>query len=205
MSKFRVSIKIQGLELEVEGTRDDVPALRKSLTQQLGGLFVPAMEIVDSVSSSQPPTDSTTVTEETNKRKRKPRATHSRSSGETREEKPVDWRHDTTKYGSPKQAWKTADKALWLLYVSAIEANVKELSGSQIVLTFNKHFRQAGQLKIWNVNRDLGRLKTSSQGQPPLVSEDTTKNPPTWFLTEAGIKAAQKLVGESLGQQPSSE
>ena len=66
--------------------------------------------------------------------------------------------------------------------------------------SLNKHFRQAGPIKTGNVNRDLGRLKAAQDGQPPLVSEDTTKNPSCWFLVEAGSKEAQKLVAEALGQ-----
>jgi hypothetical protein len=45
MSKFHIKLKLQGLELEVEGTRDDLPVIRRSLGQQFEGLLNPATEI----------------------------------------------------------------------------------------------------------------------------------------------------------------
>ena len=87
---------------------------------------------------------------------------------------------------------KTVDKAIWLLHVVK-----QELSGSVLVATFNKHFRQAGMITVSNANRDLGRSKSKS---PPFVGEDTTKNPPQWFLTEEGTRQANKLVGDALGR-----
>jgi hypothetical protein len=110
---------------------------------------------------------------------------------------PIDWRHDPSKWGSPQQGWVTSDKAIWLLYVVSKEVNVSELNARVITNTFNKHFRQAGQLFVGNINRDLGKLKGRS---PAVIAEDTIKDPPAWFLTDAGIKHAQGLIAQSIGQ-----
>jgi hypothetical protein len=203
---FHIKLKVQGLELEVDGTRDDIPVIRQSLAQQFAGLMQPATDIVEgraSKSALNSVTESNESLQGNQRPKRKARSTKNRASGQgdAAEESAVDWRHDTTKYGSPQQSWTASDKAVWLLYVASNEAGVLELSGNRISSTFNKHFRQAGLINTGNVNRDLGRLKTSRKGEPPWVSEDTTKEPPAWFLTEAGNRAAQSLVAQALGQQ----
>lgn len=87
-------------------------------------------------------------------------------------------------------------KSLWLLFVATNETDIKEMGSAMITETFNKHFRQSGPILAHNVARDLGRLKKKT---PPQVSEDTTQNPSAWFLTEAGIREAQKLVTEARG------
>lgn len=35
MGKFHIKLKLQGLELEVEGTRDDLPQIKRSLGDPL--------------------------------------------------------------------------------------------------------------------------------------------------------------------------
>lgn len=86
---------------------------------------------------------------------------------------------------------------MWLLNVAANEVDTKEMTANQIADTFNKHFRQAGPIRVGNVSRDLGVKKRHT---PALVSEDTTKSPPAWFLTEAGIKQANELAGKARGE-----
>jgi hypothetical protein len=208
MAKFHIRLKLQGLELEVEGSRDDIPAIRQSLNQQLAGLLGPATDMAEG-KTSKPITiqseDDGSSGNGSTKRRRKNRSATARNSsqGESSEDSALDWRHDTARYGSPPQTWSASDKAIWLLYVAKNEANAGEMSGSRLASTFNKQFRQAGQIQTGQVNRDLGRLKTARKGEPPLVSEDITKTPPAWFLTDTGTKHAQKLVAQALGEQQS--
>lgn len=203
MSKFKVRMKLQGFELEIEGSREDVPLIAQNLSQQLSGLMAPTGAIIEgetveparvaavlSPSADQPSASSQA------KRKPRKRSSAAKPANDVAETV-INWRHDSAKYGSPKQVWATSDKALWLLYVVKSETDNTELSGSQIADTFNKHFRQAGTIRNFNVNRDLGKLKVGKGAS--LVGEDTTKNPSRWFLTEAGEKKAQELVGQALG------
>jgi hypothetical protein len=132
------------------------------------------------------------------KRTRRKRVQAQATNEPSAEEDAVDWKHDPSKYGSPKQGWSTADKSLWLLYVVSQEAGVRELSGQRIVATFNKHFRQAGTIQIRYVSRDLGGLKVKKTPAP--VAEDTTKTPSAWFLIDEGVKMAQSLVADALGR-----
>lgn len=206
MSKFRIKLKLQGLELEVEGTKDDLPLLTKSLAHQFEGLIRPAAEMAGGEDNLPIQSNATVINAaEAGKKKRKTKSGQVRSStpGDAAGERAVDWKHDPSEFGSPLQTWSSVDKSIWTLYVAEQKANVKEMTGTRIAMTFNKHFRQAGPIKTGNVNRDLGKLKVAQDGKPPLVSEDTTQNPPVWFLVEAGINEAKKLVGVARGQAAS--
>lgn len=197
MAKFKIKMKLSGLELDIEGSKEDIPLIAANLGQQLTGLIAPSATIASGVDlpftpSSAPNGAALPLVEEVKRRKR--RATNHRSTdAQSDSAAPVDFRHDPVKFGAPKQAWNTSDKAVWLLHVVG-----KELSGRVIVATFNKHFRQAGLINVSHANRDLGRLKSKS---PAVVGEDTTQTPPCWFLTEEGTRQALKLVADALGRK----
>jgi hypothetical protein len=203
MSKFRIKMKLQGFELEVEGTREDVPAITRNLGQQLSSLMQPSGAILEGrvlhTAQQSAQLSSPTVNAEVprKRRGRKNAALAANGNGEGVEE-PIDWRHQTEKFGLPKQAWKTSDKAIWLIHVVSTETDVKELSGRRITDTFNKHFRQAGAVTTSNVNRDLGVLKVRKTPSP--IAEDTTQAPPRWYLTEEGQRRANELVADALGR-----
>ena len=54
MSKFKVKLKLQGLELEIEGSRDDMHLIGQNLGQQMAGLLQPAGAIVEGQALQQP-------------------------------------------------------------------------------------------------------------------------------------------------------
>lgn len=204
MAKFKIRLRVQALELEIEGSRDDIPLMTENIGQQFAGLLSPAANIVDaqhpSDGASQPPPPESGQTTEPQKPKRsrkKQPATPSAGSTAPKDE-PINWRHDPLKWGVPQQSWNTATKAIWLLYVVSRETSTADLSANVITVTFNKHFRQSGAIKNFNVTRDLGKLKATSTESP--IGEDTTKNPPAWYLTVAGEKRAQELIAEALGK-----
>ncbi|WP_426398360.1 hypothetical protein ACN9M1_06410 [Ralstonia sp. R-29] len=205
MSKIKIKMKLTGFELEIEGSREDVPAISQSLGRQLAGLMQPPDAIIDGKASHDLPPAAAIFpaldgdNEVAARRKpRRRRAVSPAGVTDVEDSSAVDWRHDASKYGSPSQSWNTANKALWTLYVVAQETDEKELSGRRIAATFNKHFRQAKAVTVTNVNRDLGRLKLKKQSH---VSEDTTKNPSAWYLTEEGNKHVQGLIAEALGRK----
>lgn len=205
MAKFKISLKLQSLEVNIEGEREDIPAISRALSQQLTGLIAPS---VATASSSHDGDDSTQtavprqaveLVEEVKRKSAKKRAPSKRSVPSSESvESVVDWRHDPIKYGNPSQAWSTANKALWLLYVVGEAADVKELAAKRIADTFNKHFRQSKTITVFNVSRDLGKLKGKA---PAAVGEDTTKDPSNWYLTTEGIRVAQGFVAEALGRK----
>ncbi len=200
-------MKLTGFELEIEGSREDVPNISRSLTQQLAGMLQPAGAIIDGqpspgLSSAEEilPAIEVKPQSEAAPRKRgrtRPRRSVISNGTDDVDEGALDWRHDSSVYGSPLQSWNTAQKALWTLYVVGEATGQKELAAKRIALSFNKHFRQAKEILPHNVSRDLGKLKVKN---PAVVSEDTRQSPSAWYLTDAGIKAAQILVAEALGQ-----
>jgi hypothetical protein len=199
VSKFRIKLKMQALELEIEGVREDASLISRNIGQQMAGLLHPIAGIIDGESIQQSPAlEKVTVFENPAVKKSRRRRNLGPSSNGIEGSAAIDFKHAPEKYGNPKQEWKTAQKALWLLYVVKEVGGVGELSTRNLVETFNKHFRQSGQITTSNVTRDLGRLK--AKGTPAPVGEDATKTPPTWYLTEEGRKRAQALVAEALGQ-----
>jgi len=44
MSKFVIKVELQGLKIEVEGTKEDAPRIAKQLGQQIGNLFQTTLE-----------------------------------------------------------------------------------------------------------------------------------------------------------------
>lgn len=99
----------------------------------------------------------------------------------------------------PRQSWTAGQKILWTLYVIDKEVDQKEVSGPVIAETFNSAFRQFGPLKKQNMPRDLGILKKKT---PAQVMDNTTMSPITWYLTEEGIKEAEKLFVDARSVPP---
>lgn len=207
-NKFKVRVKLQGFELEMEGTRDDVPMIAHNVGQQLAGIIGPVAEIAQgedvteteiapshtsgngSSAQVQPPPRKRA------QRNRRPSGSSSAPRDASEETAPA-WNHDPSRWGVPTQEWSTADKALWLLYVISQETTQRDLSAGMLVTLFNDKFRQSGKIRPSNVSRDFGLLKTRA---PALVSDDTTKSTVHWFLTQAGEHKAQELVRRALGQ-----
>lgn len=196
MSKFRMKLKLQGFELEIEGNREDASVIGKSIGDQISGMLSPSLNILEGeVASSRTQPQSAIPLVAEIPRRRGGRRTKSAPNGtEANTQANIEFRNDPSKYATPTQQWTTAEKAIWLLYVVKEVSLVPELSTGQIVKTFNTHFRQAKTVTNSNVSRDLGKAKVSS---PSLVGEDPTKSPPVWFLTDEGIRKAQAIIADA--------
>jgi hypothetical protein len=194
MSNFKITMKLSGFELEIEGSKDVIPNIQQALSQQLSGLLQPGAGFIDE--SPQLPMKTIEAhpvmpsVRNGKPRKRSAPSLSPRSNGSESEGALESWPRDVSKYTSPTQAWSTRDKALWVLYVAQKENIASEVSGIQIRDTFNLHYRQAKTINLSNVNRDLGRVK----GQ--LVGEDVKKSPPCWFLMEAGTVTVEQKIKE---------
>jgi hypothetical protein len=198
MSKFKIKMKMTGLELEIEGTKDDIPIISQNLAAQFGGMLSPAANIIQGTRPAIPRgvvEHPAAETEQVKGRKRSSKRT-SALGGDSKSPKHFDWTHDVQQWGTPLQDWNPLQKSIWLLYVAKAQGAADEMSPGQISNTFNKHFRQAGLIRPSNVSRDLGKAKTTA---PAKVNEDSTKSPATWFLTSEGEKAAVELVSAGRG------
>jgi hypothetical protein len=196
-----MKLKFQAFELEIEGNREDASLIGRSIGDQISSVISPGVNIVEgefSRTQSESASPSAVLVDNSPKRRgaRRGRPPGS-NTGDANHTSAVEFRNDPTKYATPTQQWKTADKALWLLYVVKETSGVAELSTGQIVKTFNTHFRQAKTITGSNVSRDLGRLKVST---PSLVGEDTTKSPALWYLTEEGVRRVQALIADGRSQ-----
>jgi hypothetical protein len=199
MSKFKFKLKLQGLELEMEGSREDIPLIAQNLGNQLTGLIQPAADMAEGKANGEPTPltinhSNLDATDKKKTRKRRPNSNGSTGSSNATDAKPIEWTHDSSKYGTPQQTWNTAKKSIWTMYVASQELQLDQLTAPQITDTFNRKFKQAGQIRGANVSRDLGNLKMKS---PAQVGEDTTKSVSEWFLTAAGIEQAQEAIKET--------
>ncbi|MBN8966918.1 MAG: hypothetical protein J0G95_00420 [Rhizobiales bacterium] len=196
MSKFRIKFKLQSLELEIEGSREDASAISQNIGAQLSSIIQPAAGIIDGelVHDSSPTIQSPPIAIPTNRRSRRRKSLGSTPDSDV--SGAIDFILDPSKYSTPKQQWKTADKAIWLIHVLQDQGKGTEFSTKTLVETFNKHFKQSGTITTSNVTRDLGRLKANSR--PSLIGENTTNSPSTWFLTDEGVKRAHALITEAL-------
>ena len=190
MAKFEIEFELTGLKLKIRGERDDIPNISQNIGQQVAGLFSPAAKIVEGGVSPGVPNQARLVeaVRPVERVKRGKKKTAAAEGGDTSPR--IAWTHDPNKWGTARQGWKAREKIIYLMYVVTQETQAKELTAPQIVQAFNDQFRQAGPLDPKNMSRDLGGLKDRL-----LVGETVGDALSVWFLTEAGIKEAQRLVG----------
>jgi hypothetical protein len=193
---------MQAFELEIEGNREDAALIGRSIGDQISSVIAPSANIVEGeFTSGRSPNAPPVALVDVSPRRKNPRRSRSSTStpGGGDSVPTIEFRNDAAKFATPTQQWKTAEKAIWLLYVVKETTGVSELSTGQIVKTFNAHFRQAKTVTSSNVSRDLGKLKVSS---PSLVGEDPTKSPAVWYLTEEGERKVQSLIAEARSPSP---
>jgi len=190
MSRFKVKLEVTGFKMEIEGSRDDVGTITKSIGEQFTGLMQPASSIVTGDPKSLP-ASTNGIEDAIEVKSKRGRRKSNGSGGKAEKGGAVDFQNEPSKYGAPIQGWSTLDKSLWLLHAVKEQANIGELSAGEIAATFNKHFKQMGKISPPNVSRDLGKKKS---GAKALVNENTSVHPAKWYLTSEGIKEVQKLI-----------
>lgn len=200
MAKFKMRFKLTGLEVEIEGDRQDANQLSNAISRQLGGMLSPVTNVAALGSGESPVIDvdaAPAISSGSGSRPKRRSTSKGNRGGGVEPSEAVDFRNDISTWGGPKQSWTTANKSLWALHVITQQTDHKELSVGVIAATFNKHFRQSGNVRPSNISRDFGKLKTNKS--PAWVNEDTTVDPSKWFLTDEGVKQALLLVAEAKG------
>lgn len=114
MAKFRIRLKLQGLDLEVDGERQDLPGITHAVQRQLASLVIPGEVITNGHKQLVSGGDAAPAQEEESKRKRSPRRER-RSAGDGAPAAAIEFRHDPVTYGNPTQSWSVTDKCIWLL------------------------------------------------------------------------------------------
>lgn len=196
MSKFVIKVKLQGLEIEVEGNREDAPKIAQQLGKQFGGLLqTPALlasgngsSVLDGVVVDDAESSSK------KKRTRKPSGTGTKTPAEE-----IAFVHDSALYGTPQQSWTQVQKAIWFLYIVGKQASVTQLTSYSIAKNFNHHFKASGQINGGNVMKGLDKEKL--KGTNATVGADMTDGTAKYFLTTAGKTLAEKLAkGETVAE-----
>lgn len=197
MSKFKIKVKLTGFELEIEGDRQDIPALTRSVSKQLGGMIAPPSADIFEDAEVLPNTVAALpeAKKPAPKKKRASSPKGSKSGASSSKEVvtnivELDARAIQEKYGTPRQQWASADKLMWLLYVVEKEVGMQGLSSAQLKETFNTYFKTTGAVTGQNV-ADLRKKVVSN---PSLLGKDTGKEPVTWYLIESGIKHVEGLM-----------
>lgn len=194
MAKFKVNVE---LKLNIEGEREDIPLLAANLRQAIAGTLDPTAQVARGELPPAKPVESRTIESDTSKSEEKKTPRRRSKSTETEKTQPFTWVHDAAKWGFPKQEWNTRDKSIWLLHVGGAEVSAKEMTPTEVAVTFSKLFKPAGQLRPSNVSRDLGNARSEN---PAPVSLDV--NTGKFFLTTAGIAAAEQLCRAAKGEPP---
>ena len=190
MAKFHIRLKVQALELEVDGEREDIPAISAAVQQQFAGLVKPVASMADG--NRQLEAGGEVVDTESSKSRTKGRKrSGSRASVDPASAQSLEFRHDAAKYGNPQQTWNTTDKSIWLLHVLKDLGVADEVNGPQLAATFNHNFKAAGAIHPPLLTRELGKAKVRV---PALVGEDKKQEPSLWYLTDEGTRYARQLI-----------
>jgi hypothetical protein len=103
MSKFRVKMKIQGFELEIEGAREDAALISRNVSQQMASFLKPTSGIIeiepDQATPPQTNTNAQMLENSGNKARRRRKSTGSPSESEAAPA--MDYKHSPEKYGRP--------------------------------------------------------------------------------------------------------
>lgn len=192
-NKFKFKFKITGLELEVEGSKEDVAAITSNFGEQLKSLAQPK-GVMNDFSVATVDSEATIIEENKSlppKKRKTTKKTVSNNNSEKHEA--IDFRNDPAAFGAPVQQWSTLNKSLWILFVIQKVNNISELTAQQIDKTFNKQFKSAKTIRATNVSRDLGLKKL---GGDALVGENTSITPTKWFLTDSGVRYVENIVNQ---------
>lgn len=196
MSKLTIKLKLTGLELEVEGTREDAPKIAARIGEKLSGFLQPTTLLENGNGSSHKIIDGDIDGNGAGKKK-KGGSKKSGGSGGMKTTEDIKFVHDPSKFGTPVQGWTTAQKAIWFLYIVGEQADVKQQTAYGLMKNFNAMFRAAGTINNGNIMTALEKEKLKGASAP--VGADTTGGTAKYFLTQAGIAMAQKLTkGEAV-------
>jgi hypothetical protein len=182
MANFRIRMKVQGFELEVDGEREDIPAITNAVKDQLGGFVISGDVVTDGRKQLEATNRGTTDDDKGGRRRNRNAGRSSEAAAAA-----IEFRHDAAKYGNPIQDWIAAQKCIWLLFVIEGTTGTKEVSGPQLAATFNSAFKASGKLHPPHVTRDLAKEKIKN---PAPIGEDKG----LYYLTDEGKRQAQQLI-----------
>lgn len=201
MPKLDIEFELTGLKLKIKGDSDDTSGKVADLQRQIASLVGTINSLTQQ--ATQPQLHGSSPSESTQKlidvpqpsdtaTKTRKAITRKASGAPKVKAEAIDFKHDAEKFGFPKQAWSTAQKAMWMLHMLAESGDTKEFTAAQIANAFNKHFKSFGTIRAQNVLRDLGKEK----GKSGAVNSDASQDPMRWFLLETGRAQMAAILAE---------
>lgn len=188
MARFKIRLKVQALELEIDGEREDLPLITNAVNRQFSTLVEPTEVIAEAPKLAS--SNGSANPDEAKGRTGRRRAPSNRTPAEPAS--PVEYRHDPAQFGVPSQSWNILEKVIWMLWVLQ-HTGTREYAAPQILATFNQNFKGAGKLHPPHVPRELQRAKVAV---PTPIGEEKDR----WYLTEEGERQAKELITKALGQ-----
>jgi hypothetical protein len=196
MAKFagyEISVEIEKLKIHVKGDRQIAPEIATNVANQVAGVFQPA-PLIEGAQESHNGHLVIDGNSAIPARRARRRSSGTKSNGAVgvSTANPLEWQHDTGKWGTPLQAWSQPQKINWLLYVTEQEGvRANGLTPTVMSDIFERKFKAAGLLLRQNIGRDLGK---NADFFGALDGR--------WYLKEEGKKEAAKLVAAAKGGTP---
>jgi len=186
-ANFKVTVKLEKLEIHVEGDREIAPEIANNVSHQIAEVFQPS-GLLEAPADGKNRVINVPAASVTPARRQR-RRTAGRAEPPGAASVPIDWNHSASKWGTPIQGWKQWQKVLWLLSVVEQETQNKNgLTSTVIAEVFNRNFRASGLLRSANIARDLA-------GKADYFGSFGGN----WFLKQGGKDEALKLVTEAKG------
>ncbi len=200
-----IELLVEKFRLRVTADRDEIPQVTANLARQFAGMLEPAAGLATNSpprkvipSSPSPEVNGNDKENGNSNETRKANRKNARADGvgAASKSEPINYVHDSGNWGFPQQEFTTLEKAVYVLYIVEQMTTKTELPAGVITATFNKHYKQAGQVRPSNISKYLGAARSQ---RPSPVDLNTTAEPNAWFLTSEGKKIAEQLVMKSRG------
>lgn len=199
-NKFKIKLKVTGFELEIEGSREDVPLMAQAVGQQMSGLLTPASNIVEGEiieNKELPPLPSEAKPKTRKKRSSRQYSQTSTNSTLNGKGKAVafDWKHEPLKWGTPQQDWSTAFKDILLVQRTDLTAEEEILVLLHYAgeIGFSRYeLGRYAQCSASSVTKTLQKLSSPQFRQIILVSKDQYR------LTDLGSKRLREELADKL-------
>jgi hypothetical protein len=190
--KVKVRLKITGLELEFEGTQEDVPQITQNLGRDIAGLITAGPNLASGQIHAAPVNVDNGAPASSGRKS----PGKGRKSASKEEKKSLNWTYDGQLYGMPSQNWSGNDKAIWMLYVADKVNGLKHMGAAQISKTFNEHYQAAKIIHRGNVYTGLDGLRA---GEDAPIGK---RHDGSFFLTQEGHKLAEQLIADLAKPEP---
>jgi hypothetical protein len=185
IANFEVTFELKELKIHVKGDREIAPSIANNVGRQFANVLSPA-GLIEGPKNGRDESSKVIEVQASASRSRRKKVAKTAVDGNATD--PLTWIHDTSRWGSPVQNWKTVQKSAWLLFVVDQALGKHDLSAGEISDLFKVNFRDAGPPRPSNISRDLAK-------DTALFGDEQGR----FFLKQAGKDLAERLIAEATG------